>query len=76
MRSSVLFGGSVLVVGRGKQMLGVVSEIVSALGPEGDQAGPRKAKEDVDLGLLQALAEEPFDLSAVTGRLIRGADQD
>ncbi|MEU7751442.1 hypothetical protein [Micromonospora sp. NPDC049171] len=77
MRSSVFFDGSVLVVDRGKQMLEVVSEIVGALGSENDTIqDPLVAKVAIDLGLLRDLAEEPFDLRAVTERLVHSADQD
>jgi hypothetical protein len=77
MTSSVVFDGSVPVVSRGKQMLRVVSDITGALKPAGDNSEDAStARTDLDLYLVEALAEESFDLRVVTERLMHSADQD
>ncbi|RKN26927.1 hypothetical protein [Micromonospora musae] len=69
--------GSVPVVSRGKQVLQVISDITGArVSPIDEGEGASAVKDAIDFELIEVLTEDRMDISAVTERLLKDANQD
>lgn len=66
------------MLGRGQQMLNVVRDVDDAGRRSRELGEPTSSRPltAVDLGLVAALAAEPFDAEAVMERLVGSADND
>jgi hypothetical protein len=57
----------------GQRMLDLVQEVRAASAEHGHERDETEADINLDIGLLESLSEEDFDLSSVLERLISGA---